>query len=346
MLRMAGTGRTGWRIPAGEPAASVLICVLVCMGLHGSGARASDATERAKELVSSGRSAEAKSLLVDALRVNPRDHEASIMLARMSMRDQDYDKASEYAEKAVEAADSVAEYHLYLARASLAKTMKSGMIGAMLAARKGKSEYERAVALDPANVDARFELCMYYLIAPGIVGGNKEKAREHASVLESQSRLYGSYAWAGVYEKEQDIATAESLYNVAVGLDTSSTATALYGLAYFYERNKRYDQSTAVFRQIVDNKPGDLNAVFQLGRAHVVAKTGLEEAEAAFIRYLSEGPALDGPDEAAAHWQLGMVYDLQGRRDEALAELRKAVDLSPGNKQYRDTLKDVEKRKR
>jgi tetratricopeptide (TPR) repeat protein len=313
--------------------------------LQSSGAYATETTDRARELVSSGKSAEAKSLLVDALKVNPRDHEANFMLARIFMREQDYDKATEYAEKAVDLADSVAEYHLYLARASLAKTMKSGMIGAFLSARKGRSEYERAVALDPANVEARFELCMYYLIAPGMVGGSKDKAREYASVLESQNPLYGSYAWAGVHEKDQDIAKAESLYHRAVGLDTSSTATALYGLAYFYERQKKYDQSTSVLRQIVDNRPDDLNALFQLGRAYVIAKINLEEAEAAFTRYLSEGPAPNGPDEAAARWRLGMVYDLQGRRDEALRELRKAVELSPGNKQYQDTLKDVQKRK-
>lgn len=332
-----------------ESSRAVILLALVWaslwMALEACGAYAGEAADQARELLASGKSGEAKSLLLDALKTNPRDHEANFMLAKIFLREQDYNKASDYAEKAVDLADSVTEYHLCLARASLAKTIQSGMIGAFLSARKGKSEYERAVALDPANLDARFELCMYYLIAPGMVGGSKDKAKEHALVLESQNPLFGSYAWAGVYEKEQDIAKAESLYHRAVGLDTSSTATALYGLGYFYERNRKYDQATSVFRQIVGNRPDDLVALFQLGRAYVVAKTNLDEAEAAFTRYLSEGPAPNGPDDAAARWRLGMVYDLQGRRDEALAELRKAVELSPGNKQYRDTLKDVEKRK-
>jgi tetratricopeptide (TPR) repeat protein len=316
------------------------IAVVLC-----SAALATETADRARELMASGESAQAESLLQDVLKTNPRDHEAAFLLGKISMREQEYGKAVEYAEKAVEIADSMAEYHLQLARALLAKTFQSGMIGAFLSARKGKSEYERAIALDATNAEARFELCMYYLIAPGMVGGSKEKAKEHASVLQSQNPLFGSYAWAGVHEKEQNMAKAESLYNVAVGLDTSSTSTALYGLAYFYERHQKYDQSTAVFRQIVCNRPDDLNALFQMGRAFVVAKINLEDAEAAFIRYLSEGPAPNGPEPAAAHWRLGMVYDLQGRREDALAELHKAVDLSPDNKQYRGTLKDVEKRK-
>jgi hypothetical protein len=39
-----------------------------------------------------------------------------------------------------------------------------------------------------------------------------------------------------------------------------------------------------------------------------------------------------------------MVYDLQGRQNLAVAELRKAVELAPDNKEYKKTLKTVEKK--
>jgi len=313
---------------------------LLCPGvLH-----ASEATLEAKALLAEGRRDRAKVLLLEEAKRDPRDAEVCFLLAKVYTAEQDFDLAAEYAEKSIKLADSVSLYHLNLARILLGKTTQSGALGAFMSARKGKKQYERAIELDPNNLDARFELCMYYLVAPGLIGGDKKKANEQAAALAARNDLYGSYAWASIYERDQDLARAESLYQRAVGLDTSSTAAALYGLAYFYERNKKYDDAIGVFKQISDNRPEDLAAVFQLGRAYLVAGTNLEGAEAAFTRYLAEGPAPNGPDEAAARWRLGMVYDLEGRRDEALAQLRKAVELAPKSKQYKSTLEEVEKK--
>jgi tetratricopeptide (TPR) repeat protein len=322
-----------------------LVQAAMCLLLAAACLYGSEAADAARQLMAEGKRDEAKALLVGTVGKDSRDDQAYLLLAKICARQQDYDKAAEYAERAVELADSVSEYHLWLARASLGKAMQSGMVGAFLAARKGRSEYEKAIERDPSNLDARFELCMYYLIAPGMVGGSKDKAEEQATVLEAKNPLYGAYAWAAWWEREQQMARAESLYTRAVALDTSSTATALYGLAYFYDRNKKYDQAGSVFKQIVETRPKDLVALFQLGRVYVTGETNLDEAERAFTTYLSQGPAPNGPDEAAAHWRLGMVYDLQGRRDEALPELREAVRLAPQVKQYKDTLKQVEKKK-
>jgi tetratricopeptide (TPR) repeat protein len=305
----------------------------------------SPAVDDARQLVKDGKSDEARTLLLNALKINSLDHEAHFTLAKIYLREQAYDKAADEAEQAVKLADSVADYHLWLARASLGKAMKSGMVGAFMAARKGKDEYERTVALDPGNVEARFELCMYYLIAPGVVGGSKDKARAAAAALESRSELYGAYAWASYWEKEENIPRAESLLVNAVAIDTSSTNTALYGLGYFYERHENTDKAVGVFKQILLNKPDDLVALFNVGRVYVDAKTNLDEAEAAFKTYIDAGPPPPhGPDEATARWRLGLAYDLQGKADSALVELRRAVELAPDVKQFKDALKQVEKK--
>jgi tetratricopeptide (TPR) repeat protein len=302
----------------------------------------SQAVQDASQLVKDGKTSEARTLLVNALKGNPLDHEAHFALAKIYVREQAYDKAAEEAERAVKLADSVAVYHLWLARASLGKAMKSGVMSAFMAARKGKDEYERTIALDPGNVEARFELCMYYLVAPGIVGGSQDKARANAAILESQSELYGAYAWASYWEKEKNVPRAESLLVKAVTIDTSSTNTALYGLGYFYERHEDPAKAAGVFKQILLNKPEDLVALFNLGRVYVDTKTNLDEAEAAFKTYIEAGAPLNGPDEATAHWQLGLAYGLQDKADSALVELRRAVELAPNVKQFKDALKQAE----
>ena len=40
----------------------------------------------------------------------------------------------------------------------------------------------------------------------------------------------------------------------------------------------------------------------------------------------------------------GIIYDREGRPDSAGVELRRAVELAPGIKQYKDTLKEFEER--
>jgi len=289
---------------------------------------------------------EAKALLYAATQENPDDHRAHFLLAKLHLKDQDHNTAIEHAQRAVKLEDSVSEYHLWLARSYLAKAMESRVINAFRYARKGKSEYEKAVALDSANVEARLELCLYLLAAPSIVGGDKDDGKEQAAILEGLDALYGSYAWASVWEREGDLHKAEAALRNAVQLDTSSAFYARYALGYFFERNQKYDEAVGVFKDIVALKPDEMNAVFQVGKIFVITKRNLDEAETCFKRYLEVEAPPNAPDWGAAHWRLGMVYDLQGKVDLAVAELRKAVALAPDNKEFRKTLKQVEKKGR
>jgi len=316
-----------------------------CAGIIAPACPASPVVDQAKQLQRDGKTDQAQALLLDALKQNPSDHEADFFLAKLYMKQQAYDKAVEFAERAVKLADTVSVYHLWLARANLGKAMKSGMIGAFMSARRGRDEYERAIALDPHNLEARFEVCMYYLIAPGVVGGSETKAKEHATVIQSQSELYGSYAWASYWERQKNLAQAESLLVKATAIDTSSTNTALYGLGYFYDRHGRPADAAGVFKQVLVKKPDDLMASYDLASAYVDAKANLDEAEAALKKCLGASPVPQGPDEASVRWRLGLAYDLQGKTDSALVELRKANELAPGIKQFKDALKQVEKKK-
>jgi tetratricopeptide (TPR) repeat protein len=162
--------------------------------------------------------------------------------------------------------------------------------------------------------------------------------------VEQQDSLYGAYAWASVHEREEDLDKAEAALRRAVVLDTSSTYYASYALGYFLERNMQYDKAVEVFKGILSNKPDEMNAVFQVGKICVLTESDIDEAERCFKRYLEVEAPPNAPSWAAAHWRLGMVYEIQGKLDLALAELRKAVELAPDNKEFQKTLKSVEKK--
>lgn len=80
-------------------------------------------------------------------------------------------------------------------------------------------------------------------------------------------------------------------------------------------------------RRAVDAKPRDAQALFNWASALMRARR-LDDAAAA-IRRMLELPL--GPKESRfrifGHYQLGRIHDLAGRRDEALAEYRKVLEL-------------------
>jgi tetratricopeptide (TPR) repeat protein len=302
--------------------------------------------EEARDLVEKRKDEQALPLLEQAIDADENDHEAHHLLSRVLLRLQRHDQAKKHAERAVKLNDSISDYHMWLARTYLAKAMESGPINAFRYARKGKGAYEKALALDSLNVEARLELCMYLIAAPGIIGGDLDRGRLEAAIVERQDSLFGSYAWASFHEREEDLEQAERSLRRAVELDTSSTHYARYALGYFLERNGEYDAAAEVFRGILEDKPDEMNAVFQVGKVCVLAESDLDEAERCFKRYLEVEAPPNAPSWAAAHWRLGMVYDIQGRTDLALQELRTAVELAPNNKEFRKTLEEVEKKAR
>src|SRR6266852_5209749 len=67
-------------------------------------------------------------------------------------------------------------YHLWLGRTYGEKADHAGFLSAAGLAGKVRTEFERAVQLSPSSWEARTDLAEFYLEAPGMVGGGKDKA--------------------------------------------------------------------------------------------------------------------------------------------------------------------------
>jgi tetratricopeptide (TPR) repeat protein len=333
-----------FRPSAGSLAGAAAVAMAVAVILVALSALADTRTEEARKLVERGENDRAEDLLLETITGDPEDAEAHFLLAKVYLRKQEHDLARHEAERAVEIDDSVSKYQLWLARTYLAAATESGFINAFRYAWKGKKAYEKAVELDSANVEARLELCMYLVAAPGLVGGSLKKGREQAKAVEMQDSLYGSYAWASVLEREGDLEQTEAYLKRAVRLDTTSTLYARHALGYFYERNDRLDDAGKIFGSILEERPDDLIALFQVGKICAESGSDLNRAESCLSRYLDSEIPPNGPSRASAHWRLGTVYDLQGRTGLAVEELRRAVELAPENKRFRKTLEDARKK--
>ena len=83
-------------------------------------------------------------------------------------------------------------------------------------ARRVVREFETARKLEPNNIDVRFDLLEYYLNAPGIVGGGKEKAEAEAQAISKLKPNKGFVARATIHinNKKWDLARKELLQAV------------------------------------------------------------------------------------------------------------------------------------
>lgn len=85
-------------------------------------------------------------------------------------------EAVKYAEQCVKAHPGNAECHLTLGNMLGWKAMSGGIMSAIGYAGDIRDAFKKAVELDPRNLDARFSLLQFYMMAPAIAGGGSSKA--------------------------------------------------------------------------------------------------------------------------------------------------------------------------
>ena len=131
-------------------------------------------------------------------------------------------------------------YHLWLAREYGEKAAISKPLTAATLARKAKNEFERAVQLDPASVEARLDLAQYYTEAPVIMGGGLDKARDQAAQVAGRNSAKSHLILARIAEKEKQFPEAENQLRQAISAARQPSEYWLE-LAEFYRLRGRPD---------------------------------------------------------------------------------------------------------
>lgn len=112
----------------------------------------------------------------DALtKAEPKNAETWILLTRSRLQANQAEAAIESAEKAIKLAPNNSQSHFWLGNAYGARVGQVGMFSQMSMAPKIRDAFEKTVALDPNNLDARKGLLQFYLQAPSVIGGGKDK---------------------------------------------------------------------------------------------------------------------------------------------------------------------------
>lgn len=211
----------------------------------------------------------------------------------------EFKRASQAFEKAVKAQPSSSTLQNWLGRAYGRRAETASFITAPGLASKARTCFERAVELNPRNLDAAGDLFEYYLEAPGFMGGGLEKAEALARRVQSVSPAEHHYMMARIAEKREQYPAAEQHYRRAVEAAPKQVGRIL-DLAKFLAQRGRIEESEAALRTAESLAPGAAKVLF--ARASIYVRTGrnLETARSLLRQYLQAQLTPDDPPRREA----------------------------------------------
>lgn len=298
------------------------------------------ATNSPKELLAAGRVDDAVQTLEQRIQKSPADAESYNLLCRAYFMLEEWERGIPACERARSLDPQNSRYELWLGRIYGEKADHVIFLTAVGMAKKVRTAFERAVELDPGNWEARTDLAEFYLEAPGILGGGKDKALAQADAIMPLNPGMGHWVLGRIAEKNKDDASAEQEFRAAVTASRSG-ARAWLDLASFLRRSKRFDEMEDALRNL-ESSPLDHPPALIDG-ANMLLRTGrnLPLAVRLLRRYFSNGPVEEGP-AFKAHDLLGQLLEKQGDRAAAAAEYRTALALARNYTRAREDLKRLE----
>ena len=252
-----------------------------------------------------GKYSEARSFFSSYIEKYQDDARGYFYMGRICIQENNHKNAEKWLKKAVELDALNSDFHLWLGRTYGMRTRDASIFKKPFLAKKSKKHFELAVKLDSTNADAVEGVIYYYLYAPGLFGGNKDKAVELSKRLMRLSEPQGRIVQARIYETKKEWQLAEEQYE-------------------FLEQN--YGDSTEYY--YFYNNYGYF----------LMRQNKITEAISKF-----EKQVIIAPDKANPHDSLGEAYKAVGRLEESANSYRKALEINPNMSSAKKNLKKVEK---
>ena len=227
---------------------------------------------------------------------------------RAALEAREFDEAADIFEDAIEVDPDNAQYHHLYGAALAAGINDANVFRKAGMARDMRKAWERAVELDPDHAEARVSLVQFYLAAPRIAGGDRDK---------------------GVAQLAEVARIADARPDA---LDLRMTH------AFLCQQVEDWTCAATAFEQVVANEPERMMAWYQIGRTALRSGARLDRGVEALRRYLTHTPTEGEPSLAWAHTRLGQIYALQEHADEARAHYDAALALEPDHEEAKQAL--------
>jgi tetratricopeptide (TPR) repeat protein len=323
-------------------------------------------------LIESGHYKQARAVVEERYRSNPKDPETFWLMSRVNLAFHNFDAALDFAEKALAADPRDSRYHLQVASTVGRLIPQANLIRKISLGMRFKKEVDAAVALDPNNVEALLCLMEFYLGAPGALGGDIAKARTVVDRIMRLDPVQAYHGEAALARHEKQLDRIDKLYLQAVKVQPRNYETH-QKLADWYENLGKFDDGEKHAREAIRIDPGrvyghlslitllvDQNKMAELDLALKDAEKAIPDNLAPYYRavakclerrmelpncyaylrkYLTREPEPDMPTHADAHRLMGNLLYAAGRRKDAIGEFQLALKLDPDSPAKRDLQK-------
>ncbi len=312
-------------------AAVLLLCTLTFAAAQ---------AEAPESLLKAGRVDDAIATLNQRLQASQKDAEAHHLLSRAYFALNSYDPAIREGETAISLAPNNADYHLWLGRAYGRKAEHASWFTAASLAGKMRDQFERAVQLNGDDMAARTDLSEFYIEAPGIMGGGRDKAEAQADYISAREPSTAHWIRAKLAEKDKNQAAAEAEYKAAAA-DGNRPDMWLALASYYRRQNRLNDMEQAINKAVAaEKKPVRSSALFD--GASLLLRAGRIPQAAQFLKkYLSSQEKVEDAPVFQAHFMLGQILEKQGDRAGAAQEYQAALNLAKDYREAREALNRV-----
>jgi len=308
-----------------------------------------DRLEEAKKFIENREFELANPILEFLYEQDDENPEVNYWYGVFSLMQNNYDDAIDYLDVAIEGDDKNHRYYNMMGNAYGMKAQNAGALKAAFAAPKAKDNWEQAIELNPEFINAKLALFQYYIYAPGILGGDDEKALEVAHDLIKQNPPLGHVHLANYYllaEENPERAEKELQFT----LDADSTDTLyenikngnldiLNNLGYHYLRNENFSKSKSFFSKAIEVEPNRPNPYDSMGDYYVA----IGKYDSALVSY--DYAILNNSNFAVSKFNKGKILEKLDRKQDAKLIYKEIINKNPDSRyaeQAEDRLDELE----
>lgn len=261
--------------------------------------------------------------------------------ARKLLEDGKTKQATQALEKTVERFPDRVEAWALHSQANCRMAQEANILTQLSWAGECRMGLERFQQLAPDSPNANSGLLQFYLQAPGIAGGGRDKADALVSRMQQQSPglgHYGRYVLASVDKRD-----AETLGEMEAAV-LADPAQPLYRitLAILYISNANWDPARNQLQALVQLDPEHPMAHYQLGRIAALTGEQIDEGISYLDRFLAL-PKRPQDFDGGAWWRKGQLLEKRQEREAALSAFSRAVALNPELEEARQDLERLRK---
>ena len=272
------------------------------------------------------------------------DADALHLQARELLRRNQVAAAVPLFERCVVAEPRSSKHRQWLGRARGLQTAQKGIAAGVGGVNKVKAEFEKAIELDPNNLEARHDLAVLYRVVPRLFGGSNAKAAEQVAIIRQKDPALATQIEADFLARAKKPREAIALHEKSIQLNPTRPRPHV-SIAILYQGLKEWEQAFAALDRALAIDPKYPIALYQVGRTAALSGTQLDRGEKALRAYLTLPirPELEYPPLASAHHRLGEILEKKGDREAARAEYETGLRIDPTHKDSRAALEKVKR---